>query len=101
MRTFKLYQALLAILLCLISVTALADSDGEHAALAQLIHELEALTPLLDTASSQAEPDTRIRFQYDWLRQDLARVRAGIAEHINAPRAEPRKVQPLKGDYRR
>ena len=101
MRTLKLYQTLLAITLCLTSVTALADSDGERDALARLAHELEALTPLIDVASSQAEPDTRIRFQYDWLRQDLARVRTGITEHINAPRAEPRKVQPLKGDYRR
>ena len=101
MRTPKLYQALLAIMLCLTSVTALADSDGERDVLARLIHELEALAPLIDAASVQAESDTRIRFQYDWLRQDLTRIRTGIAEHINAPRAEPRKVPPLKGDYRR
>ncbi len=101
MRTLKLYQTLLAITLCLTSVTALADSDGERDALARLIHELGALTPLIEEASAQAESDTRIRFQYDWLHQDLMRIRTGIAEHINAPRAEPRKVPPLKGDYRR
>ncbi|RLJ16715.1 conjugal transfer protein [bacterium endosymbiont of Escarpia laminata] len=85
----------------MVALTATADSDGERTALARLIHELEALAPLIQEASAQAEPDARIRFQYDWLRQDLTRVRAGIAEHINAPRAEPRKVPPLKGDYRR
>jgi len=101
MSTFTPYRILLVITLCLTSVTALADSDGERDALARLIHELGALTPLIDEASAQAEPDIRIRFQYDWLRQDLMRIRTGIAEHINAPRAEPRKVPSLKGDYRR
>ncbi len=101
MRSTKPHRILLAIGLCLVAVTATADSNGERAALARLIHELEALTPLINEAAANAEPDARIRFQYDWLRQDLARVRMGIAEHINAPRAEPRKVPPLKGDYRR
>jgi len=101
MRTRTPYYILLAITLSLISITATADSDGERDALARLIHELGALAPLIDEAAAQAEPDARIRFQYDWLRQDLVRIRMGISEHINAPRAEPRKVSPLKGDYRR
>lgn len=101
MRSTIPHRILLVISLCLIAITATADSDGERAALARLIHELETLAPLIQEAAANAEPDTRIRFQYGWLRQDLARVRIGIAEHINAPRAEPRKVPPLKGDYRR
>lgn len=80
---------------------ALADSDGEREALARLIHEIQALEPLIRSAESQANPDARVRFRYDWLRQDLARVRLGIQEHINAPRAEPRTFPPLRGDYRR
>jgi len=79
---------------------AMADPDAEREALARLIHEIETLEPLIATAESQASPDARIRFRYDWLRQDLKRVRAGIQEHIDAPRNEPRKVPPLRGDYR-
>jgi len=75
--------------------------DGEREALARLDHELKALAPLVREAEAQAEPNARIRFRYDWLRQDLERVRSGIEAHINAPRAEPRKVEPLRGDYRR
>jgi RAQPRD family integrative conjugative element protein len=101
MRTPKTHRILLATVLSLTPLTTLADSDGERTALAVLIHELESLAPLIDEAAAQADPDTRIRFQYDWLRQDLAHIRTGIAEHINTPRAEPRKVPPLKGDYRR
>ena len=80
---------------------ARADAEGEREQLARVIHELQAIEPLLRAAESQANPDARVRFRYDWLRQDLQRVRSGIQEHINAPRAEPRSFPPLRGDYRR
>jgi RAQPRD family integrative conjugative element protein len=79
---------------------AFADGDAEREALARLIHELDALAPLIETAESQANPDARIRFRYDWLRQDLERIRGGIREHVDAPRTEPRTFPPLRGDYR-
>lgn len=81
--------------------TAFADYDAEREALARLTHEIEALEPLIRSAESQANPDARVRFRYAWLRNDLARVRLGIQEHIDAPRAEPRTFPPLRGDYRR
>lgn len=80
---------------------AMADADAERELLARISHELVTLDPLLKAAESQANPDHRVRFRYDWLRQDLARLRLGIEEHINAPRAEPRTFPPLRGDYRR
>ena len=80
---------------------AVADADGERVALARIDHELQTIEPLITEASSQANPDARIRFQYDWLRQDLDRIRRGIQVHINAPRSEPRMFPPLRGDYRR
>ena len=80
---------------------AIADADGERAALARIIHELQTVDPLITEAASQANPDARVRFQYDWLHQDLDRIRLGIQEHIDAPRSEPRTFPPLRGDYRR
>lgn len=80
---------------------ALADGDAEREALARLVHELESLEPLIVEASQAADPDARIRFQYEWLRQDLTTVRRGIEAHLEAPRVEPRPVAPLRGDYRR
>lgn len=80
---------------------AIADADGERAALARIIHELQAIDPLITEAASQTNPDARVRFQYGWLRQDLDRIRLGIQEHIDAPRSEPRSYPPLRGDYRR
>ncbi len=80
---------------------AVADADGERAALARIINELQAIEPMITKAESQANPDARIRFQYVWLRQDLDRVRLGIQEHIDTPRSQPRTFPPLRGDYRR
>ena len=80
---------------------AVADTDAERTALARITHELDALEPLIREAESQANPDVRIRFRYDWLRQDLLRIQQGIQQHIDVPRAEPRTFPPLRGDYRR
>ena len=79
---------------------AMADADGERAVLARIIHELQVIEPLITEAASQASPDARIRFQYDWLRQDLDQIRLGIQAHIDTPRTEPRSFPPLRGDYR-
>ncbi len=79
----------------------LADADAEREVLARIDHELDALNTLIRKAESQAEPDARIHFRYDWLRQDLSRMQQGIQDHIDAPRAEPRTFPPLRGDYRR
>ena len=80
---------------------AVADADSERAVMARINHELQSIDPLITEAASQANPDARIRFQYDWLRQDFDRIRLGIQAHINAPRSEPRTFPPLRGDYRR
>lgn len=101
-RTAKRIVAVVGVsLLGLPIVPLFADADAEREALARLVHELETLEPLIEEAVRAADPDARIRFQYNWLRQDLAIVRRGIEEHLEAPRAEPRPVPPLRGDYRR
>jgi RAQPRD family integrative conjugative element protein len=99
----QINQALTLGLLGILSTVqfAMADAYGERTALARIFHELQTLEPLIVEAESQANPDARVRFQYDWLRQDLSRVRLGIQEHIDAPRSEPRTFPPLRGDYRR
>jgi len=76
------------------------SQDDENAALVRLIHELEALAPLVSEAENKALVDARVRLNYAWLRRDLALVKSGIEWHLNTPSTEPRSVEPLKGDYR-
>ena len=65
------------------------------------MHELNTLESLIKSAEANAEQDSRIRFRYDWLREDLKQIRNGIQSHIDSPRAQPRSFPPLRGDYRR
>jgi RAQPRD family integrative conjugative element protein len=92
----------LAVALSLLAVAGgvRADADAEREVLARLSHEIEALAPLIEEAEARTDQDARIRFHYEWLRQDLDRVRLGIAEHLAAPRNQPREIEPLRGDYR-
>ena len=99
MRTTPLAAGLFGTLL--LSTSLFADADAERESLARLVQELAALEPLIHTAEAHADLDARIRFQYAWLRQDVARIRLGIEEHINAPLAAPRQFPPVRGDYRR
>ena len=98
----RTYRAVAVVILASLFMPAAvwADTDAEREALARLTHELEALAPLIERAETQANPDARIRFRYDWLRQDLDRIQSGIQAHIDAPRTEPRPFPPLRGDYR-
>jgi RAQPRD family integrative conjugative element protein len=75
--------------------------EGELEPLARLAHALQALESLINNAESEANADTRIRFQYSWLRQDLTRMRSGIERLVNAPHTVPRAFPPLTGDHRR
>lgn len=79
----------------------LTVADAKRAVLARIVHELQTIEPLIKEAEAHANPDARIRFQYDWLRQDLTRIRLGIQEYIDSPRSEPRTFPPLRDDYRR
>lgn len=78
-----------------------ADPDAEREALARIVHELQAVESLITKAQAQAVNDTRVQFQYDWLRSDVTLMKDGIQSHIDAPRAQPRAFPPLRGDYRR
>ena len=78
-----------------------ADADAEREALTRIVHELQAVESLITKAQAQADNDARVRFQYDWLRHDMDMLKDGIQAHIDAPRAQPRSFQPLRGDYRR
>ena len=96
-----LWQILSLIFGISISPVMYADVDAERELLSNIIHELQAVESLIDKAQAQSEEDTRVQFEYRWLREDLGLIKNGIQSHINAPRAQPRSFPPLRGDYRR
>lgn len=97
----QFWSSTLLILGLSVTPAAFADADAEREALAKITHELNTLEPLINRAEANTDKDSRIRFRYDWLRQDLKQIRDGIESHIDSPRAQPRAFPPLRGDYRR
>jgi RAQPRD family integrative conjugative element protein len=78
---------------------SLADAETERTELARLIHEIEQLERVIEQADAQADSSQRVQFQYDWLRNDLARVKAGVREYLETVPLTPRTITPLAGDY--
>ncbi|WP_407280376.1 RAQPRD family integrative conjugative element protein [Aromatoleum evansii] len=93
-------RSTIAALVAAAALPVAADADRERENLARLEHELALLASEVRAAKADAPSITRIHFQYDNLARDLDLIRAGIADHLDAPR-HPRPIEPLKGDYRR
>jgi len=93
-------KPLILSVLFLIPLLSQAQEDTEREYLALLANEITALEGILHKAELNQNKDARVKFQYEWFRADLAKMKSGIQAHINAPRVSPRKVEPLQGDYR-
>ena len=91
--------AALAVVLALGSSAARADEEAQRESLARIAYELARLEQLAADGSKQQEANARTRFRFDWLQRDLALIRRGIEDHVDAPR-QPRPVPALRGDYR-
>ena len=87
------------VMLTLAHPPARADEDAQREALARIAYELSRLEQLAADGSKQQEANARTRFRFDWLGRDLALIRRGIEDHVDAPR-QPRPVPVLRGDYR-
>lgn len=89
----------LALALSCCPLLARADADSEREALARINYELQRLQAQVADASKQAATGQRVRFRYDWLARDIALMRQGVEDHLDAPQ-QPRAVPALRGDYR-
>jgi RAQPRD family integrative conjugative element protein len=77
-----------------------ADTASEASQLAALERLLDALDRQAHKAEQRAaEPSGRYYFDYARLHSDLARIRSGIHEYLNPPRAQPRDDGSLDGQY--
>jgi RAQPRD family integrative conjugative element protein len=78
-----------------------ADEAPEQERLAALVRQLDLADRLAEGAAQAASPSrARYRFDYPRLRDDLARVRAGIQDYLVPTRAQPRDPAALAGGYR-
>ena len=73
----------------------------ETRTLQRLLNELERIDALVLEASRHAEPDARVRFDYQLLRRDMQLIGRGIEAHIQAESQASPDYEPIAGDYRR
>ena len=79
---------------------ALADAAPERERLAGIVRQLDLIDRLAEGAAYAASRTERYHFDYLRLREDIERVRAGVRDYLSPPRAQPRDLAPLAGEYR-
>lgn len=73
----------------------------EKKVLIRLVREIEELEALIDEAKLKANPDSRIKFDYSQLKDDLLLITQGIHAHIRISDFTPRTLKPIVGQYGR
>ena len=73
----------------------------EARTLKRLLIELRRIDSLVIEASYHADPDARMRFDYELLRRDIRRISNGVEAHVRAEALIPPRLEPISGDYHR
>lgn len=76
-----------------------ATTEEERAILIRMAGELEYLQELAQKASTSADPNARIVFDYSALSADLAEIQRAIEQHAMKPNRSPRSVKSLSKRY--
>lgn len=98
----KLWQCRLTLLSILLLTHPgwVSATDLERSRLAELVSEIDFLQKRVEEIRVDAPERNRLRFQYEDLKHDLALMRKGISDYIDADIREGRDITPLKGSYR-
>lgn len=77
-----------------------ADTEIENEDLVRITRVLNSLTPLINEAEQQSDPNSRVVFNYDALRSDINKIKQGIQQKWNPTLTlDPKIVKPVDGDY--
>jgi hypothetical protein len=101
---------ILMLMITLTTLTTHASDEALNQTLVRIINQINAITPLLDEAQEEIEPNARITLHIDafegadgkhhaGLRNDLMSIRNALIEYINKPAIAPKTIQPLALDF--
>lgn len=99
-RRYAFLSLVLAAGLSVCGSATVPDDSGENAQLALVLRQLDAIERTALNSQELSATGVRYHFDYARLHADVERVRAGIQEYLNPPRAQPRELGPLSGSYR-
>ncbi len=96
------FRCLLLLPLAIVHGSSHAASAQEQTHLSLILQQLDTIERLATRAetASTAEPDSRYRFDYPRLAQDIQHIRQGVQGYLSPSRAQPRDPVELVGDYR-
>ena len=94
----------------LVSIHAYAFQPELNNTLVRVINQINATLPLLDEATDEIEPNSRIQLhiesfegedgkQHSGVRNDLLTIRNALIAYINKPAIEPKTIKPLEFDF--
>ena len=103
-------RCFLLLLVMLFGATSHASEGALNQTLVRVINQINAVMPLLDEASAEVEPNSRIQLHiesfdgadgktHSGLRDDLLSIRNALIDYINKPLIEPKTIQPLALDF--
>jgi RAQPRD family integrative conjugative element protein len=101
---------IIAILIGCVSLQAMANDTRERMYLIQMKNQLDALKPLIISASHEQDTNLREKFHYtsytdstgifhNGLLEDINAIQKGIQGKLNKNVNEPHHFQSIKGDY--
>ena len=99
-RRYAVLSLVLAAGLSVAGSVSMADESNEKAQLALVLRQLEAIERTALHSQELAATGGRYHFDYARLNADIERVRTGVQDYLNPPRAQPRDSEPLSGSYR-
>lgn len=99
-RPHSLLSLAAALLACSGPSQAQDNGSPEHAQLAAVLRQLDAIEATANRAELSTQSSAgRYRFDFARLRADIAHVRTGIEDYLTPRRAQPREPAPLVGNY--
>ncbi len=101
---------ILMLIIACTTLTSHASDEALNQTLVRIINQINAITPLLDEAKEEIEPNARITLHIDafdgadgkrheGLRGDLLSIRNALIEYINKPVIAPKTIRPLALDF--
>lgn len=95
----KIIISALGVMLSVSIIHVYANTEQMTMTLQRISHVLQQINPLINEAQTEQGSNARIKFRFDLLRADIAKIQSGITEQLDRVTIQPRTVQPLKGDY--
>lgn len=91
----------IALLLVLISSSVYADqAEIERENLVKLVTEIDFLIDRVERVKHQGFDQSRLKFNYQALSDDLILIRGGINDHLIGSLRSGRVIEALNGNYR-